>query len=96
MIARRGLEALITCFHQWLGGTNPYLRHIGSLADNLLWTKVQAASEANREAHNILLMLAYVTGPLIEARLQCPILGLTVSYGELKIQAGSAILPWDE
>jgi len=36
--------------HQWLGGTNPYLRHLGALADNPLWAEVQAAIEAEREA----------------------------------------------
>jgi excisionase family DNA binding protein len=36
--------------HQWLGaGTNPYLRHVGTLADNPLWAEVQATIEAKRE-----------------------------------------------
>lgn len=38
--------------HRWLsgGGTNPYLRHVGTLADNPLWAEVQATIEAEREA----------------------------------------------
>jgi len=35
--------------HQWLGSTNPYLRHLGALADNPLWAEVQRAIEAERE-----------------------------------------------